>query len=175
MSLWMSCRPWAKFGSVVLVLLLWGARAEAQVLSSPTEVISRGTAYYMFTAPGQQTHRIIVLGAVAPGIYEIGEGTTLSELVALVRGNPTGEVSDQVSREVTVQLYREEGGQRSVIYDADYDDFLRRPAAHPALQDGDVLVVEVVSKQRTRLRDILQITSSLASLTLLVIRLSGFF
>lgn len=162
-------------GTLLLAGALVGPAPLAQVVSDPTEVISSGVAYYLFTAPGQQTHRVIVLGAVSPGIYEIGEGTTFSELVALVRGNPAGEITDKVSREITVQLYRESAGRRSVVYEAEYEDFLRRPDTHPSLQDGDVLVVEVISRERTRLRDILSITSSLASLTLLVIRLSAFF
>jgi hypothetical protein len=157
------------------LLALAAHPVSAQVTASPTDVISSGTAYYLFTEPGQATIRVIVLGAVSPGIYEIGEGVTLSELVSLVRGNPSGEISDQTSREVRVQLYRESGGLRAVIYEADYDDFLRRPGSHPSLEDNDALVVEVTTRKRLQFRDVLQIVSATASLTLLVLRLTGSF
>lgn len=160
---------------LTLTALAPSLTAVAQVTTSPTDVISSGTSYFVFTAPGQQTNRIIVFGAASPGIYEIGEGTTFSELVALVRANPETENSSKTTREVRIQLYREVAGQRSVVYEADYEEFLRLPGAHPTLQDGDVLIVEVTVREKTRLRDILQITSGLASLTLLVIRFAAFF
>ena len=107
------------------------------------------------------------------GVYVVGETTTLTKLLALAGGTGTGDGNERSRVETTVRMLREQGGERVVVYEAEADATLREPRAHPALMDGDMVVVETEVHSRFNLRDTLGIVSSLATLTLLVLRVTS--
>ena len=129
-----------------------------------------GASFYRFVQPGENTVRVIMLGDVGQtGIYEVGQGIDLSELLALSQAPGFGAQSAERVRNVTVRLHRPEGDQRVVEYEASLDDFIDDPSAYPVLQSGDVVRVEVVER-RVLWRDILGIAGSLSSALLLIER-----
>ena len=77
-----------------------------------------------------------------PGVYEVPEGATLREVVALA-GGPAGQrLRAAESATVTVRMYREgEAGGRPA-YESTLEGFLTQPT--PLVADGDV--VEVVTR-----------------------------
>jgi len=143
----------------------------ASAQRNPTDVISQGTAYYVFAEPGEATMEILVLGDASAGVYVVGENINLSKFLALVGGAGQERTSPDVEVNKTFRLLREEGGQRAVVYEAPLEELLRNPADYPSLRGGDVFTVETEVRRRFRLRETLSIVSSLASLTLLTLRL----
>lgn len=156
--------------SVPLMIVLASAPVVAQS-PRPTDVIAQGTSYFIFASPGEATIELLVLGNTASGIYVVGETTTFIELIALAGGLGAGEGDGSVRVERTVRLLRQQGGQSVAVYEADAEQLLKETSAHPVLMEGDILTVETETKNRFSLRDTLTIVSSLASVTLLVLRL----
>lgn len=118
--------------------------------------------------------QVLVLGERATGMYVVGSGTSLLELLALT-GAGVGEGSSDVVRKITVRLMREQGGRRTVVYEQEFATFLSEPDAYPTLQDGDIFTLEIEQHRRVGLREVLEVTSRLASITLLALRLIDVF
>jgi hypothetical protein len=162
------------FIAVLVAPLLASAPTASAQFGAPTEVISQGTSYRIFTRPGEATIRVQVLGEVGSGIYVIGSSTTLSELLALAGGPQLGEGNLNVRRTVIVRVLREAGGSRQVIYETDVDTMLREPGTHPELQDNDLVTVQSHLRQHYGFRETLQLVSSVGTLVLLALRLSQY-
>ena len=160
---------------LLCILALVPASALAQVLGNPLDVTSSGTSYRVFAQPGEPTVEILVLGEGATGMYVVGSDTDLVELLALTGTGASTSSSSDIIRRVTIRLLREQGGQRAVVYEREFENFLSEPGSYPQLQDGDVFTVEVEQRRRTGLREVVEITSRLASITLLVLRLVDWF
>ena len=154
--------------SATFVVLLSITPVAAQ---RPSEMIVQGTSFHVFAAPGESTIELLVLGDTQSGMYVVGETTTFLELLALVGGTGSEPRNESVRIERTVRLLREQGGQSVAVYEADADALLTQPGEHPVLQDGDILTVDTEVHNRFNLRDTLSIVSSLASVTLLILRL----
>lgn len=140
---------------------------------SPTEVISAGTSYFIYTEPGAPTIQVTVVGeGTRSGLYVVQTGTTLTELLALAGGTPrSSEDARQIIRS-TVSVLREEGGRRVPVYQADAEALVREPAAHPDLTSGDVIDVDVEYEeveQPFTFREGLEIASRIASLASLLL------
>ena len=61
------------------------------------------------------------------------------------------------------------------IYQARLEDFVLEPEQHPALEEGDVILIESVQRQKYTWREALSVVSSLSSIILLITRLRGIF
>ena len=154
---------------VLTVLLAWPS--QAQEFGRVNKIQADGTAYHVFAQAGEATIQVLVLGAVNAGIYEVREGTDLEELIALTGTSMTPGTAGE-SVKYTVRLFRDEDGRRTLLYEAPLEKMLTSPAEYPALLEGDVLMVEAVSKARFGWRDALTIVTSLTTVALLVERLS---
>lgn len=164
-------RPFASLCVVCAFLLLSSTPAAAQAPRNPTDVIAQGTSYHVFALPGEATIELLVLGNAASGVYVVGETTSLTELLALAGGAGGNDQNTTATIERTVRLLREQGGQRVVVYEAELNEMLRAPSAHPALMDGDMLTVETEVHNRFNLVSTLSIVTSLTSVTLLILRI----
>ena len=164
------------FVLVIVVSLVSAASVQAQGtfpgMGSPLDREVAGVPYMRYAKPGETTVQVMVVGAVgAPGIYVIGESTRLDELLALSRGLGTGMTPANTTQKSTVQLYRRQGGERVLIYEASVEDMLREPDTYPELQDDDIFRVDTVVRQRWTWREGLQVVSSAASLIFVAVRL----
>lgn len=151
--------------------------ASAQSLDRLQET-ETSVAYHYYARPGDATVQVSVWGTIGnTGIYEVPEDTQLDKLVTMAGGAPIdARQRGQDPDNIQIKLYRTaENGERSVIYEASLERLIA-DTQYPVLQDDDILVVEL-ERARTpfRLRDALSITSSLASLTLLTLRLIDLF
>jgi hypothetical protein len=154
------------------LLLFLVAPAHAQWVGNPQEVVASGTSYRIFASPGEATIRVQVLGEVGAGIYVLSPRVTLSELIALGGGANLSPGTENVRRTVTVRLFREEGGIRREVYETELRQMLREPGGYPTLQDGDLVTVESEVERRYTFRETIGLVSSLASISLLVLRLT---
>lgn len=160
--------------SLLVSLSLAAIDTQAQDLTGGLE--SEGTSYHVFARPGQNTVQVMVLGSgIQTGLYEIGEGTDLAQLVALSRYQP-GVRRARDERTVTIRLYRDDArGQRRLVYDSSLDRLVAAQTSYPTLQAGDILRVEIVDRERFSWRDGLQIFTAAAAVALTIERLSRIF
>jgi len=137
---------------------------------------SEGTSYHVFARPGQNTVQVLVLGSgIQAGLYEIGEGTDVAQLVALSGYGP-GVRRARDDRTVTIQLYRYNANrQRELVYDTSLNELVVERGIYPTLQTGDILRVEVVDRERFSWRDGLQIFTAGAAIALTIERLTRVF
>ncbi len=162
----MLCALWITSGAAASL-------ATAQSLDRLQET-ETSVAYFYHARPGDATVQISVWGTIGnTGIYEIPEDTQLDKLLTMAGGAPIdARQRGQDPDDIRITLYRaDESGNRTVVYEEPLQDLVENPE-YPALQDDDILVVEL-ERARTpfRFRDILGIVSSLASLTLLGLRI----
>lgn len=147
--------------------LLLPTAAVAQPLL-PTEVISSGTAYFIFAEPGAPTIEVTVLGeGTRNGIYVVQNGTTLTELLALAGGTASSQETERQIVRSIVRLLRRDGNRRNVIYEALAEDLIREPASHPDLLAGDVVEVDVEYEELREpftFRDGVEVAARVASL-----------
>lgn len=141
------------------------------------EVDARGTAYHVYARPGDATVQVLVMG-LGGGVYEVTDGTRLDELLALIggaEGPDIGLQNPRTIRQTHVRLYRGSEGSRSLIYEAPLEQVLLNPTEHPRLLDGDLFLIETEMRNRFQWRDALTIVGGLASLALLIERISRRF
>ncbi|MFO8233208.1 MAG: hypothetical protein R6U20_11130 [Longimonas sp.] len=147
--------------------------ATAQSLDRLEET-ETSVAYYYHARPGDATVQISVWGTIGnTGIYEVPDDTQLDKLLTMAGGAPIdARQQGQDPDDIRITLYRtDDSGNRTVVYEEPLQDLVE-DTRYPALQDDDILIVEL-EQARTpfRFRDILGIVSSLASLTLLGLRI----
>ena len=134
------------------------------------------TAYYFHVLPGEATIRVNIWGSVrAPGVYEVGEATTLGELVSFAGGPQLQVLRDNARREIDVTLYRREGDARVLAYAASLGDMVEGDGAYMLLQDGDVAEIELREIRGFSWRDAFTIVSATAAVALAVERIASTF
>lgn len=154
------------FATLVTVLLIGGGTAFGQDLGGSEGLRSEGTSYHVFARPGQNTIQVFLLGDVGQsGVFMIGENIDLAQLVALA-GGPVGTGRSRT----TIRLYRPEDGKRTLLYEADAEEFIEQ-SSYPSLRTGDVIQVESIERRGFGWRDALTLITTAASLTLTYERL----
>ena len=167
-----------------LALAASAAHAQPGTPTGLPPVVNQGAAYYVFTEPGAPNIQVLLTQTgQRAGIYLVAEETTLTDFVALAGISPpqstvVREPTRVSTQTTTIRVFRENGGTRTAIYEADPDQFIREPGRHPVLETGDIVQIEVVSDSRVvpkrfTLLDGLDIAAriaSFASLILLVTR-----
>ena len=167
--------------AALLAVLAWLAAgpALAQPVTPPFgEVQTSGLSYFTYAEPGAPTIEVMVVGEGArTGVYRIQEGTTLTRLLVLGGNVPSSEETERRVTEAFVRVLRETGGTRATVYEATTEQALREPQAHPALQDGDVVELDVTYEELPEpftFRQGIQIASSVASIALLILRIASY-
>ena len=156
----------------LFVLMLWiGVTGTASVQAQGLTAAS-GVAVFRYAAPGQPTMDIRVWGAVrSAGIYQVEYGTSLLDVLTLAGGPALPSETDRIEQNVRVEVLRDPAGTRSVVLAATLDELTDPDVRLPELQDGDLVTLTSESRQRFTWRDALSVTSSVASLALLILRI----
>lgn len=169
----------AFFALTVLGLLLVSAPpVQAQTLGGFQEVEATGISYHRFVRSGEATLQVLVLGTVrSPGIYEVGVGTDLGQLLVMAGGPDLGARPREEKRQTTLRVFRQVTGQRTLLYEAPFEQMVIETGLYPALQDGDMLTVETIVEVKPRFgwRDGLNIVTGVAALGIAVERLIRVF
>jgi hypothetical protein len=152
-----------------LAFLAAAPAVRAQSFSRVEETRSNSTSYYFYVQPGAATVQVYVMGTVrSPGVYEVTEGTDLGKLLALSGGPLLDQRQRTTDREVTIRLFRPRQYGERPLYEAVMDRAVSRPENYPVLQDGDVLTVEIVERQRFGWRDAFTILGGVAAIAFAV-------
>jgi hypothetical protein len=138
--------------------LLAPCASDAQAFGRLEETQRSGVAYFFFAKRGEPTVQLYVWGNVKAGIYEVPDSTGLDKLLSMAGGLPVGsEVAGAPTPEITIRVYRGEGDERHVLYEARAESLLVRTDNYPALRDQDVVVVERFVPRDFGWRDTLEI------------------
>ncbi len=161
---------------VVALCVFQGAAArsaQAQETVGLGGVEVGGTAYHTFVRSGEVRIEVLALGSVrSPGIYAVGLGMTLDQLLALTGGASVSTRSSEERIRVMVRLYRQEAGQRRLIYEKPLERMLTGTEQYPVLQDGDALMVETIVRQQWfTLERALRFLSTAGTLFLVILRI----
>lgn len=157
------------------LLLASALVVQAQPTTSPN--IARSSystaAYYRYATPEDLTIRVNVWGGVRfPGYYEVPRGTTLSTLLSLTGGPVYAD--RRVGDEHTLLLKLTRGSQ--VVLSQQTVNNALVVEADVALQEGDVVTVEGITRPRSTWRDYAPIVSAgaslLSALVVIVVNLS---
>ena len=151
----------------LLLVLSFGGGAAGQNLAGIS-----GVAVYRYAEPGELTKEIQLWGAVRnPGIYQVERGADLLTLLTLAGGPAVSTEDARTSRKTSVRVIRQPAGARTVVLDASLEELTSEPRPLPALEDGDLVTLTSEVSQRFTWRDALSITSSAASLAVLILRI----
>lgn len=141
--------------------------AQAQVVTASPQV-----AVYRYAVPGQPTMDVRVWGAVrTPGTYQVELDQDLIGVLTMAGGPVFDRERGNEEREVTVRLARTAEGARSVIYEAPLGELYGTASEYPALQDGDIVSVDVEYNQRFGWRDAATIFSSVGTVAVIVLNI----
>ena len=164
--------------ALAVSLVGWGGvpmASSAQEVGRMDNVTATGVPYYVYAESGEPTIQVYVVGGGAGGVYEIGVGTQFDTFLALAAIG-TGTASPGSRQNVTVRLYRtSEAGARRMLLEGRAEELVQAdPSTYPQLREGDVISVDVRSRQRFGWRDGLSILTSLSSIIVLLERLGIF-
>ena len=158
---------------LLFALALLGLPAAAPALAQPLTPTSPA-AVYRYAEPGRPTIELSVWGAVRiPGRYQVEPDTDLLELLSYAGGPVLQTERAETKQRVNVVLSRGQGGEREVLLESTIPDLVRRTEALPGLREGDIVTVTIETKNRFQLRDAAVFTSTLATLSLVIIRLTS--
>jgi len=147
--------------------------ALTQEIVSLEQVEAGGTAYYTLVRSGEVRIEVLALGSLrSPGIYAIGFGMTLDELLALTGGTNVNTRSSTERIRVMLRLFRQEEGQRKLVYEVPLEQILAGKGESPILHDGDILVVETIVRPKIiTMERTLRFISAAGTLFLVVLRI----
>lgn len=146
--------------------------AQAQDFGRVEETETNADSYFFYVVPGEATIEVQVMGTVRhPGLYRLGQGADLGQLLAL-SGGPILDVRERDrAREATIRLYRAQAGGEELVYEAGFEASIAdRSTSYPELQNGDVMTVEVVERQRITWRDVFTFINSATLIALTIDR-----
>ena len=161
-------------------VILW-ASLSSPVLAQATSSIGRVElvntnvdAYHYYVEPGAPTSRVQVMGTVQePGLYVVNAGLDLSTLLALAGGPVLRERRRADLRKSVVRLYRPAQDRSNPIFEHELTELRGTFTEAPAVQDGDIVTVEVIERSRFGLREALTIVNTVALIALTVERFSS--
>lgn len=158
------------FVSVLLCTFCASALAQSP---PPVDPASRSVAYFTFVDAGQPAVRVDLWGDVSmPGIYRVQQGTDLQELLFLAGGPSERVVQQRQRRDSSVELYRNSAEGWHVYLTAPLDEVMTRRVAIPPLAEGDVVRVRTVVRPRFSWREALSLTGTVASIGLVIWRIT---
>lgn len=126
-----------------------------------------------YARTGRPTIDVFIWGEVGtPGLWRVELDIDLIELLSVARLRNVGVEEPGIRRRVILRIYREEGGQRSEIYNEQLERIVGGGRVYPPLQDGDILEVVVRRKNTPTFRTVTSLIGATSAVVLLIIRIS---
>jgi hypothetical protein len=152
---------------LLLGLTAGATGASAQPVATP------GVAVYRYAEPGEPVIAVDVWGGIRQtGRFLIPPDTGVLELLALAGGPVLQPESDAVFRDATLVLSRQTGSGRVVVFETPVDSLAVSRQVLPALQDQDVMTVNMSVRDRFTWLDGITVAAGIASLALLILRVA---
>lgn len=127
----------------------------------------------LYARPGHPTMVIYVLGDVATaGRWRVERGVQLLDLLAVAGPSVVMTEESETVEDVRVKVFREADQGRRLTFNESIESLLTSANASLLLEEGDVVVVDVIEKRQSTAVSLLAIASSVASLVLTVVVLA---
>lgn len=158
---------------LLLALTALDVQAQERRFGRVEETETNIDSYYYYVQPGAAAVAVKVLGTVRnPGLYLLSEGTDLGKLLALSGGPVLDPRQRSIEHTAIIRLFRPRTGGQALIYKAELEGgVVTEPEAYPALEDGDVMTVEVIKDRGFTWRDVFTVTNTVVLIALTVTRL----
>lgn len=153
--------------------LLLALPVSAQNLSDFERSRYSPASYYNYSEPADVTILVNVWGTVRnPGLYEIPQGTTLSHLLSLSGGPIVAPRQVRQDRTIQVRLFRPNGAGRELLWETEMENELTAADDDLTVQEGDVVTVETVVRQRFSWRDVFSVVAAVGTVAIAIERLA---
>ncbi len=150
--------------SIILLLAVLPVSAQGTGLAAMENLYAR---------PGHPTMVIYVLGDVATaGRWRVERGVQLLDLLAVAGPSVVMTEESETVEDVRVKVFREADQGRRLTFNESIESLLTSANASLLLEEGDVVVVDVIEKRQSTAVSLLAIASSVASLVLTVVVLA---
>jgi len=150
--------------SIILLLAVLPVSAQGTGLAAMENLYAR---------PGHPTMVIYVLGDVATaGRWRVERGVQLLDLLAVAGPSVVMTEESETVEDVRVKVFREADQGRRLTFNESIESLLTSANASLLLEEGDVVVVDVIEKRQSTALSLLAIASSVASLVLTVVVLA---
>jgi len=127
-----------------------------------------------FARPGRATMIVNVWGSArSPGLWRVERDVDLVDFLSVIGIPGVGDRQPGVRTRTYVAIYRSVNAQRRNVYRERVEAILEDGAQYPALQENDILAIEVEERNRIGFRLISSIVGTASSITLLIIRLTS--
>ena len=152
--------------------------AGSQPVNPPSlaDLTTTGTAFYVFAETGEPTMEIMIVGAAKSGVYRVGTQTSLLRLLTLAGSTYEQPVPQEtLIIDSRIEIRRRQGAEMALLYSAEPRELLIDVGRHPILQDGDLVMLDTDYeriKKRVTFRDVLELTSRVASVLAVVLLLA---
>ena len=112
-------------------------------------------------------------GAGRGGVWQVEQDIAFVELLSVLNvASPLREQQDRRTK-IILSVYRGQGNQRELIYTASLKEAIEGNELPPTVINGDVLVVEPITRNRLTVRTVSSVISAVSGIALLVIRFSN--
>ena len=139
------------------------AQEQAQVTTDTRALLTPTVKEY--GRPGYPRMTIYVWGNADNGVWNVEKGTDLLEFVSVISRTRMSENSPDRRRIEKLSLYRDQRpGHGEPFYETDVKAMFAARDSYPALQEGDILVLETQTRSRFTWRDIARVTGTIAAL-----------
>ena len=150
--------------SIILLLAVLPVSAQGTGLAAMENLYAR---------PGHPTMVIYVLGDVATaGRWRVERGVQLLDLLAVAGPSVVMTEESETVEDVRVKVFREADQGRRLTFNESIESLLTSANASLLLEEGDVVVVDVIERRQSTAISLLAIASSVASLVLTVVVLA---
>lgn len=141
--------------------------ATAQDFGRAENIESTSGTYFKHLLRGQASIQVSAVGALRqPGLYELGSNADLRQLLVLAGGPELAPQNARNSRTVNVQLLRM--GLPTPVFEADLATAMAGRGASMPLREGDVLIVEVIERERFNWRDAFTVLGGLSAVAFMI-------
>jgi hypothetical protein len=144
--------------------------ASAQSYGRIEQTQSNLGSYYYFVQPGAPTVRVSVMGPVRyPGVYELGKGADLLQVLSLCGGPDPGRVEFVNRQRTTIKVFRPSESKDKPFYESLLEKALTGQVKSPELAEGDIITVDVAAWRRFDWRDILTLVNVVNTVIIIII------
>lgn len=149
----------------LLMALIFSAPGLAQQGPSPAQLLASSGSQTVkeYGRPGYPKMTVYVWGRADTGVWNVERGTDLLEFVSVVarvqmtNNSPERRLIDKLS------IYREGSRRGRPDFETRIETLFSARGSYPALQDGDILVLESTARNRFTWRDVARITGALGT------------
>jgi hypothetical protein len=163
----MNSIPFSRFVTALYVaaFILITAPISVQAQQQPGDALSGVTnpTVKEYGRSGYEKITIYVWGNADTGVWRVEKGTDLLEFVSVVSRLRLVSEDPRERQIESLLIYRDQSQDEEPFFEQRVETLFSKRGNYPALQDGDILVLETKTKSRFTWRDVAQVTGTIAA------------